>query len=306
MSNLLSFVSFPREQRAVVVCIPNDLQCIIKAVVQKEKPKACGVLEALRPQPLHPPLLKEPPVQSAPPSPPPIRAALLEAGFLVYILLYPCICSELSLPYDLRSPPPPLRRQRPPTQRCIVAMGASSIALTAEGSPSLLLQENPVTTHFKWDDSTNQLLVLLGFPPPPPSPFFKSISTFTCTDYVKYFSKLIFCTNVSRLCTFPYLKVGRGVLDLCIYILFLSFFFFCMWISNIHFGSLWIQSHPLFVFKKLLKNNNKKANRTPPPLPIHPPDGAVCCTWRFPAGGAAGKRVSRCSEAKSDLSVLPL
>lgn len=226
MSNLLSFVSFPREQRAVVVCIPNDLQCIIKAVVQKEKPKACGVLEALRPQPLHPPLLKEPPVQSAPPSPPPIRAALLEAGFLVYILLYPCICSELSLPYDLRSPPPPLRRQRPPTQRCIVAMGASSIALTAEGSPSLLLQENPVTTHFKWDDSTNQLLVLLGFPPPPPSPLFKSISTFTCTDYVKYFSKLIFCTNVSRLCTFPYLKVGRGVLDLCIYILFLSFFFF--------------------------------------------------------------------------------
>lgn len=187
------------------------------------------------------PLFSKSLLYRAPPPPPlPFRAALLEAGFLVYILLYPCICSELSLPYDLRSPPPPLRRQRPPTQRCIVAMGASSIALTAEGSPSLLLQENPVPTHFKWDDSTNQLLVLLGFPPPPPLPLFKSISTFTCTDYVKYFSKLIFCTNVSRLCTFPYLKVGRGVLDLCIYILFLSFFFFffCMWISNIHFGSL--------------------------------------------------------------------
>lgn len=36
--------------------------------------------------------------------------------------------------------------------------------------------------------------------------FFLPISTFPCTDSVKYFSKLIFCTSVRRLCTFPSLR----------------------------------------------------------------------------------------------------
>lgn len=87
-------------------------------------------------------------------------------------------------------------------------------------------RETPLQLAENVTNSTNQLLALLVVAGVFFCFFFlfKSISTFTCTDYVKYFSKLIFCTNIADFVRFLYLKVGRRVLDLCIYILF---FFAC-------------------------------------------------------------------------------
>lgn len=169
---------------------------------------------------------------------------VFDSKLFVYIVLYRSVFSELSFclttvtqtittqgPLDAQSSPD---RSDGPSVVHVVFSASGCLQQPLPGSRerifNLLVEkkpfcdvyrdtENPVTTLTKmWWIPTNQLGVVCFF-------LILPISTFTCTDSVKYFSRLIFCTNVSKLCMFPYLKVGCRVLDLCI--IFFSFFFAC-------------------------------------------------------------------------------